>query len=550
MFSGKTYILEGSYINRAFQLSVELKVANTIYGTVKYNSIVIYNWAKEKFPSLQLPYSIRSYSRNRSGQEVNVIFNSNEPYFCMKAIHPDRNIAGRIWTTEVEIVGVDSKVMMAVKLSYATPRDSTADDVGFSVPAFVRKIYKHNGIIDVRCLQTVPWDINSEIELESLYDLIHDEKRMLPVVVITESPIQEGVGGQYLSGYLIDAEVLAQKAGLIAHIIRIPNNLASKWGELSGKNWSVYGGAIRTYFPGANFGEDDYMRHPLSIISRIMASNYIDKTGTEYVSGEAFENILYDSLTKYNISKRIDWKELGYKFYFNANRELMRQKEETSSDFEQLRKMYEEQIKQLEERIDNQQDEIITALVETENKEKELDDSRATIYHLNARVDMLEKQVASTKEETTSIPIWNDYTKLQKWIETYLPGKVVLHSRAVRALKEATYEDAELVFKSLHLLGTTYYQMRMGNASREEFDRKCVELGIEETGSIADTAAGELGETYFINYYGKRKKLDRHLRKGTSRDPRYCMRIYFFWSEEESQVVVGYLPQHLMIRIS
>lgn len=127
---------------------------------------------------------------------------------------------------------------------------------------------------------------------------------------------------------------------------------------------------------------------------------------------------------------------------------------------------------------------------------------------------------------------------------------MVLHSRAIRALKEATYEDAELVFKSLLLLGTTYYQMRMGNASREEFDRKCVELGIEETSSIADTAAGELGETYFINYYGKRKKLDRHLRKGTSRDPRYCMRIYFFWSEEEPQVVVGYLPQHLMIRIS
>lgn len=45
-------------------------------------------------------------------------------------------------------------------------------------------------------------------------------------------------------------------------------------------------------------------------------------------------------------------------------------------------------------------------------------------------------------------------------------------------------------------------------------------------------------------------KLDRHLRKGTGRNPRECMRIYFFWSDEDSQVVIGFLPAHLDTRNS
>ena len=75
-------------------------------------------------------------------------------------------------------------------------------------------------------------------------------------------------------------------------------------------------------------------------------------------------------------------------------------------------------------------------------------------------------------------------------------------------------------------------------------------MGIEESGAIADTAAGEQGETYYVQYHGTKVKMDRHLRKGTSRDPKYCMRIYFFWCEKESLVVVGSLPQHLSISIS
>jgi hypothetical protein len=37
-----------------------------------------------------------------------------------------------------------------------------------------------------------------------------------------------------------------------------------------------------------------------------------------------------------------------------------------------------------------------------------------------------------------------------------------------------------------------------------------------------------------------------HLKNGgNTRDPMRCLRIYFFWDDDEQQVVVGSLPAHL-----
>lgn len=550
MLSSKVYALQGTYINRAFQMSTELLVKNSIFGTVKYNSTVIYNWTKNKFASLQMPQNIRSYEKNRMGYDVNIIYKPEDPYFCLKASHPDTTVPGRIWTTEAEIIVVNEKVLLGVKLSYSTPINSNVERIEFSMPKFVGYIVSHNGVSDVRHLGMDVWDIKDDNDIEELYDLIQDTNRRMPVVVVTESDSCQSIGGQYTKGYLINAELLAKNMGSIAHVVRISNNIMDKWYSVTGKNWGVYGGAIRTYFPGADFGEDDYMHHPLSVANRIMASNYTDKDGNEYIAGDAFRILLEENLKKYNTNVRLDWEALGHKFYYIAIREQFREKEDTLLDVEQLRKTYETQIAQLEEKITDTENELLTLISESQNKDKEIDEARDVIYRLNLRVDTLEHQLECSKGEKPNIPILDDYSKLQEWVETYFPGKIHLHNRAIRALKEAVYEDPELVFKCVMLLGTTYYQMRMGTVTRSEFNKKCEELGVEETGAIADIAAGELGDTYYVLYHGAKVKLDRHLRKGTSRDPKYCMRLYFFWCEEESQVVIGSLPQHLTIRIS
>ena len=73
---------------------------------------------------------------------------------------------------------------------------------------------------------------------------------------------------------------------------------------------------------------------------------------------------------------------------------------------------------------------------------------------------------------------------------------------------------------------------------------------MEISKSISETRAGEQGDEYFVRYRGRREFLGWHLKKGTSRDASRDLRIYFFWDEEDEEVVIGYLPGHLDNRIT
>ena len=56
---------------------------------------------------------------------------------------------------------------------------------------------------------------------------------------------------------------------------------------------------------------------------------------------------------------------------------------------------------------------------------------------------------------------------------------------------------------------------------------------------------------YAALWRGQRWLLDMHLKNGgNTRDPTRCLRVYFFWDDDERQVVVGSLPGHLESRLS
>jgi hypothetical protein len=48
-----------------------------------------------------------------------------------------------------------------------------------------------------------------------------------------------------------------------------------------------------------------------------------------------------------------------------------------------------------------------------------------------------------------------------------------------------------------------------------------------------------------VRHKGQREFLEWHLQKGTSRDPSRDLRIYFFWDEEDEEVIVGFLTNRI-----
>ncbi len=76
---------------------------------------------------------------------------------------------------------------------------------------------------------------------------------------------------------------------------------------------------------------------------------------------------------------------------------------------------------------------------------------------------------------------------------------------------------------------------------KERWETGLRQLGLEFTPTGG--RAGEFPSDYFVTYLGRKTEIDMHLKGSNSRDPRYCFRIYFFWSNENKRAVVVDLPR-------
>jgi hypothetical protein len=152
-----------------------------------------------------------------------------------------------------------------------------------------------------------------------------------------------------------------------------------------------------------------------------------------------------------------------------------------------------------------------------------------------------------------------DLSKLSGWITKNHRQTIILHPRAERGASKSQFEDVTLIYRAIDLLGAEYHAMRTTSVGEAEQRRiacthRIQELGLELTPSISATRAGEEGADYEIYYppgqLEKKRALDLHLKKGSDRDERHCLRIYFFWDDDAKKVVIGWLPSHLDTRAS
>jgi len=150
------------------------------------------------------------------------------------------------------------------------------------------------------------------------------------------------------------------------------------------------------------------------------------------------------------------------------------------------------------------------------------------------------------------LKIPDNYDDMSDWVEEQLAGRLILHPRANQGIKKATYLNVSAVYDCLILLAHEYRNMRLGHHdAKEAWDKGLARLELRNGASVTKARAGEQGETYYVRYplgSNQRRFLELHLSKGSAKDDQHCLRIYFFWDEDTSQVVVGWLPSHLDTR--
>lgn len=133
---------------------------------------------------------------------------------------------------------------------------------------------------------------------------------------------------------------------------------------------------------------------------------------------------------------------------------------------------------------------------------------------------------------------------LEDWASLHAT-KLVFVPRAFTGAKKSLYQQPAHVYRALEFLAGPYHSYRTGALSKPQMEAALNASGCQLAGATTATVAGTQGDTYFVRWGDQRRRLDQHLRRGGGRDERFCLRIYFFWDNDSSQVVVGWLPSHL-----
>jgi len=272
----------------------------------------------------------------------------------------------------------------------------------------------------------------------------------------------------------------------------------------------------------------------------------------------AYQNFLIDRVLAASVSTR-DFEQRLPPFISvrrtAAELRIATARDAGSSDADLL-KLAEDEIIKLRKALDEEretnaglwkvaEDERDQALAEAQH-------AREANRHLRFRIEQQEQQIEARSGPAATTPIPNALHNFEAWCEAYLSGSVEIHNRAFHGVGKSQYEDVSLIYKSLVMLRDCSVPMRRegGLERKRAYEKACQDLGLEEAATFTGPRAGEEGDTYFVRYAGRRMELDRHLKKGNSREPRRCFRLYFFWDDDEQQVVVGWMPSHLDTRIT
>lgn len=439
--------------------------------------------------------------------------------WALRAEDPDKDVAGRIWTTEIVIGGeVGSRPHVSLRLIVST------SEPGFSIEPHVpgpvlQMIDAPRLIRGARQLTSAPVTIQTENDAEDLCDHLEDQERRLPIYVVA---LPEG-GGEPM----INTAVLAKAAAGLARVVCVPAELTWVLTKRFGKYRSVFNGGVRAYLRGFN-ATDDPFRH------RLFLEADLRKTGGAAACVRSLRALAAEiSISETRLGKDV----LDFASVRTAGRKLRKNDLiDRAAPDEELLKTAEELVESLEKQIEEKEKEIDGYIAEVESAEDRARVSEQENRSLLFRVRQLQIELVEggeTPTEESPLPQeWSDFTD---WLDQTYPDKVLLTPSARRMARSPEFEDVTLVARSIAWLATVQHDRRInGGGSLRD---------VQVEDGILNSPCG--GDTYAADWKGRRYEVDWHVKTGGNvRDPKRCLRIYYFWEPETQQTVIDHLPSH------
>jgi hypothetical protein len=506
---------------------------------------LILEWAHEKWPTLinEEHFDKPSFEFSQPGVSIEFVSNSDQSIWAFRVEHLDLE-AARTWTTEMVVAAADGIDMVGVRnyCAYlalaATPTPSS--------PRVLRSLAKDCHLLDAGREISEFKHISTSAECEDLVALLCSEDRTLPVIVLSARQ-QKGT-------YPLQPVGLIKQLSGLAHIYLLDQESSTTFGLLVSGRYMVFDGAVRTFYPGFSMDSNPF-DHPVAPPSRIEAWEH--NFDAELKGVAAFQRFLIDSMHFFSV-KRVAQLE-SCPSYQSIKRKIglatgaQSSEEDPGKRLEELRAENETLHELLKDDSDARVWRNLAESLDLENDElrQQLNSERSLNQVLSTELDRWRVGAGPVSDSGPT-----EYQEIPDWIARNYSAKVRLHSRAIRSLKSATYRDIELVCRAIEFLAEEFHQTKTsgGKELLKRRDDKLNELGLELSPSLADHRLGEFRDQYTVDYQsGQSTKhvLDMHLKtKGNSKDPRNCLRIYFFWDPQNEVVVIGHLPSHLDNRLT
>lgn len=494
----------------------------------------ILGWARRKWPGLIPPkaYEGNAFEHDQAGLRIAATGSEDGTLWAFRSEH--LGTESRTWITEALVADLGPCDAFGVRNSCST---ITTDPIPVSSPAFLRTFVAEHSLVDAATPVTAKAQyIENEGDLARFLVLLASPDRSLPIVAVSRLINSDG--------YAIDPQRLARQVQGLAHVYCIEPRMTYGLSDEFGKPLSVYNGAIRTYYPGFSHTSDPW-KHDLIFPQRV--SDWTDEIGA---GSEAFERYLTRHLHLFSIGSPARIEQLPS--YFVIRRKYLEKPNKTSEEEIQILNL------DLELARGREQDWQTQAL-ESDAEARAYEEDNRQLRAQNLTLAHEVRELRKARGETT-IPEPTTYTDIPHWVDAYFADRIVLHSRAIRALKEAVFQNINLVCESIKLLAEAYWAMCSNHdpAQREKlssaWDSGVKRLGLEyNSHALTSNRLGEFRSDYTINYRignSTQQILGPHLKYGSTKDDRYCMRIYFFWDDDRQLVVIGSLPAHLETRIT
>ena len=443
-----------------------------------------------------------------------------DDYWALQFDKFDPSVPGRIWRTEATVASTDSAALGGVRL---TLLDATPGlEYHPSVPAIVSAWIKSPGLREYGTqLSERPTEAVDTSTLESLSQLLLDHRRTRPVVVFSEG---NGVDAQ------ADAARAAMRLAGLAHVYILGDSQARYLTDHFGREFSVWGGALRTYNTGFDPLSDEVPAHPPA------TREWLQR---RFRSLDEFIGVLLRSFTALSLRRTSPDHDLpSFRTVKQASLSYKLARLETPATDERAG-ILEQENTLLRQQVQEKTDEYNYADSEVTAAQAERDQYRAQVMAMRALVQRLEDRIGATDAEPT-FP--NALEELDEWALANYPGRLVLLNRAARTAKKSPFTEPSLVYRCLDRLARQYVDARRaGNAVDTLFEDLSVSL--ERTGD--PNRLSQWKEKYFVPHRGANRFLESHLKRGSDHNEANTLRIYFFYDEDDEQVIVGHLPSHL-----